>query len=71
MVLLPSNHLSIIHVYTGTIYVLFCLWTYYKVCTVDPGTLTKDNVDSTIQKYKFDQHVYPENNVCATCKIVK
>ena len=57
--------------YTGTLCVVVCLYIYYKVCTVNPGTVTKTNVSEVIKRFSFDEHVFTANNTCTTCKTIK
>ncbi len=69
---LPNRFLSDNHFYFATFGTGFCLWSYYKVCSVSPGVITKDNIKYYQKKYHlFDGYIYVENNVCKTCNLPK
>ena len=67
----PNPRVPNFHMYTGSAYTVFCLYIYYKVCTVEAGVVTKGNVKDKIKRFPYDGYVFPPNTVCTTCKTVK
>jgi len=68
----PNRRMSDIHYYMAYIMTGFCLVVYYKVCSVSPGIITRENSRVYQKKYnKYDGYLFVENNVCKTCNIVK
>ena len=66
----PNEEISIMYVYFGYFLLAICLICFYYACAVDPGTITKKNLQAMKNKY-------PKNNPledlteCSTCKIPK
>jgi len=68
----PNKRLSDIHYYFAFLMTGLSLGIYYKVCSVSPGIITKENIRYYQKKYnRFDGYLYVDNNTCKTCKIVK
>jgi hypothetical protein len=67
----PTKKISENFYYYSAAFTAWCLYTYYKTCAVDPGIITKENVQMYLKKYKYDGVIYEENKACPTCKIPK
>ena len=49
---MPNNKIPGIHVAIANFLAFICFWVYYKACATSPGEITKQNVQSYIEKYK-------------------
>ena len=68
---IPNEYLSKVHWYTGTLCALFCYYSFYLACKVEPGNIENRNLDYYLKKYKFDGILFMDNNKCPTCKLKK
>ena len=41
--LAPCRYVGAVHKYTGTLVMIACYWSYYKVCAADPGYINAGN----------------------------
>ena len=57
---LPCYFLPSWHKYTAFAAVVFCLWTWWKACTTNPGLITAGNVSLYERNYPFDNWLYLE-----------
>ncbi|XP_063790798.1 palmitoyltransferase ZDHHC4 [Pseudophryne corroboree] len=47
------------------------LYLFYKCCTVDPGTVTKQNEALCTQVYEYDEVLFLHGKKCPTCQLLK
>jgi hypothetical protein len=66
----PNKHLSILYPYCGYFLCFVSLIVFYISCKTNPGTITKKNQNTLLDKYQFD-NVYYEKKDCRTCKTIK
>ncbi|KAJ8661924.1 hypothetical protein O0I10_002255 [Lichtheimia ornata] len=62
---LHSTHLIIIPSQIVSLYL-----SYYMACTVDPGTITAENVQQYLDHFKYDGLLYQPKQ-CSTCRLQK
>jgi palmitoyltransferase ZDHHC4 len=69
---IPSPMVSSYHVYTGSVIMLVCYYSFFMASFVDPGVLIdKQAVKLAKKRYKFDELMYTRENECVTCKFEK
>ena len=68
----PGPYLAEYHKVTSTLFLIVCLASYYKACTVGPGVIkTKEQADKCVEKYPYDEIMFQKNNECKTCLFIK
>mmetsp|Transcript_32822 Transcript_32822/g.83711 ORF Transcript_32822/g.83711 Transcript_32822/m.83711 type:complete len:389 (+) Transcript_32822:166-1332(+) len=65
-----SRDVSTWHKYSGFCVFLACLLTWWRACTVDPGTVTPANVEDLCEFYEWDNQIFASAK-CGTCQLVK
>lgn len=67
----PNEFISHLHTISINLSFYFCLFVYYKACTVQPGRVTHTNYKHYQQMYQYDEIVYFKDNTCKSCEVIK
>lgn len=65
-----SKLISNWHRYTGLATFLACVFSWWRACSTDPGTVTALNVDRLCEVFKWDDLVF-SSQMCRTCNVQK
>ena len=68
--LLPTYLAPRWHGHLALLMVLASQFTFYLVCTTDPGTITKDTIRN-FDHYDYDGVLYTRGRSCRTCNVPK
>lgn len=67
---IPNRMLGSFHKYVGFIIFAICLGVWWRACTVNPGRVTKENVDRLCEIFEWDDQIFVSQK-CTTCDILK
>ncbi|KAG0185366.1 palmitoyltransferase swf1 [Apophysomyces sp. BC1034] len=67
---IPGIYLHPLHLFIIPVEIVWLYASYYIACTAEPGTITKNNVQSYLDHFPYDHLLYQPKE-CRTCKLQK
>ena len=66
--MIPNQYVSEYHIYIGTFIYFLALVSYLSACLAPPGIITKKNLSSHLEVFKYDNVLHKPGD-CSTCKL--
>eukprot|EP01067_Filipodium_phascolosomae_P000233 Filipodium_phascolosomae@DN11_c0_g1_i1.p1 len=69
--MMPNRFLGAWHKYNAYLVLGACLGTFTMASVLNPGIVTKENVERLCRQYQYDEVMYTKDHKCTTCKTTK